>query len=211
MTTAEVAKSLEIGVLQNSLNASIVLGMLACGLAMAQRYHRAVEKHLSLRVSIELWRVFTVVAVDMALVIAVLIGYLMLNPDIMADIKMAVPFCPAATVLLAVALVLRLFHGGHEVGSVNYWRSLYLMLAANISNVIGFTFIMEAPGGEYLGHNPSDASFWIYLRTHFRSNADPLGIDLSQATFYVCFPLLMLVVLWAVWSAIRQARQPEEP
>ena len=28
-----------------------------------------------------------------------LIGYLVLNPDIMSDIKMAIPFCPAATVL----------------------------------------------------------------------------------------------------------------
>jgi hypothetical protein len=210
MTSADIAKSLEIGVLQNSLNASIVLGMLACGLAMVQGYYRAMEKHLSLRVSIELWRVLTVVAADLALVLAVLIGYLLLNPDIMADIKMAVPFCPVATVLLAVALVLRLFHGGHEFGSPNYWRSLYIMLAANVSNVIGFTFIMEAPGREYLGHHPSDASFWMYLRDHFRSNADPIGIDLSQTTFYVCLPLLLLVVAWAVWSAIQQGRQMKE-
>ena len=33
------------------------------------------------------------------LVATVLIGYLVLNPDIMADVKMAVPFHPVATVL----------------------------------------------------------------------------------------------------------------
>ena len=91
---------------------------------MAQDYYKALEKHLTLRVSIEVWRIATVLVVDVLLVVVVLVGYVVLNPDIMADIKMAVPFCPLATILFAVALFLRLFHGGHEFGSKNYVRSL---------------------------------------------------------------------------------------
>ena len=109
-----IAKALEVWTLQNLLNVSIMLGILAAGLALVQEYYRALEKHLTLRVSIELWRMFTVLIVDVLLVVVVLIGYLVLNPDIMADIKMAVPFYPIAAIFFAVALCLRLFHGGHD-------------------------------------------------------------------------------------------------
>src|SRR5208283_4464326 len=106
--------------LQTLLNISILLGMLALGFALAQGYYRALEERLSLRVSIELWRVTTVVLVDVILVLVVLIGLLLFNPDIMADIKVAVPFYPLATILFAAALVVRLFHGGHDTGSKNF-------------------------------------------------------------------------------------------
>jgi len=204
MTEHDITKALEIWTLQNLLNISIMLGILAAGLAIVQDYYRSVEKRLSLRVSIELWRVLTVLMVDVFLVIVVLVGYLALNPDIMADIKMAVPFCPIATILFAVALFLRLCHGGHDVASANYTRSLYLMFAANLLNMVGFTFVMEAPSKEYLASHPSP--FWDYLKTHLRSNADPHGLELSQMTFYICFPILMAVLAWGVASALRRLR-----
>jgi hypothetical protein len=205
MSQHDIVKALEVWTLQNLLNLSIMLGILATGLALVQGYYEALEKRLTLRVSIELWRVLTIVAVDVLLVAVVLVGYLVLNPDIMADIKMALPFCPVATVLYAAALVLRLFHGGHEVASKSYFRSLYLMLLASVSNIAGFTLVMEAPSKEYLAAHPSP--FWTYLKTHLRSNADPCGLELSQVTFYVCFTLLMLIFAWGVLSAVRQIRQ----
>jgi hypothetical protein len=169
---------------------------------MVQPYYQAVEKHLTLRVSIELWRVSSVVVVDVLLAFAVVIGYLVLNPDIMSDIKVAVPFCPVATILFAVALILRLFHGGHEVGSKNYFRSLYLMLAGSLVAMLGFTLVMEAAGHEYLARH--DSPFWLYIKTHLRSNADPYGIDLSHNTFLVCFPALLAVLAWGAWSGWRK-------
>ena len=117
MTEHDITKALEIWTLQNLLNISIMLGILACGLTLMQNYYRALEKHLSLRVSIELWRVTTVVLVDVLLAMVVVVGYVVLNPDIMADIKIAVPFCPIATIFFAAALCLRLFHGGHHPAS----------------------------------------------------------------------------------------------
>jgi hypothetical protein len=179
-----------------------MLGILAGGLATVQGYYRSLEKHLTLRVSIELWRVFTVLIADILLVIVVLVGYLVLNPDIMADIKIAIPFNPAATILFASALVLRLFYGGHEAGSKNFLRAIYLLLAANVMNIVGFTFVAEAPSGEYLARHPNP--FWDYVKTHLRSNADPHGLELTQLTFYVCFPILLAVFAWALLSALKQ-------
>ena len=208
MTEHDIAKALEVWTLQNLLNVSIMLGILACGLALVQGYYRAIEKHLSLRVSIEIWRAFTVVMVDIMLVMVVLVGYLVLNPDIMADIKMAVPFYPIATLLFAAALVLRLFHGGHEVGSAGYLMSLYVMAAANVANIVGFTFVAEAPSKEYLKSHPSP--FWDYLKTHLRSNADPAGLELSQITFYVCFPILVAIFAWGFLAALQRIRKATE-
>jgi hypothetical protein len=199
-----ITKALEIWTLQNLLNLAISLGILATGLAMLQSYYDALEKHLSLRVSIEIWRIFTVLLVDLLLAFAVLIGYLVINPDIMSDVKMAVPFFPAATILWAIALVLRLFHGGHEIASKNHLRSLYLMLAGCLVNILGFTFVMEGASHEYLDSHPIDGKFWVFLRTYLRSNDNLGSIMLSQVVFYVCFPILLAVLAWGVRSGLKQ-------
>ncbi len=204
MTEHDIAKALEVWTLQTLLNISIMLGILTAGLALVQDYYRSLEKHLSLRVSIELWHIFTVVIVDVLLALVVLVGYLVLNPDIMADIKIAVPFYPIATILFTVALVLRLFHGGHEAGSKNSFRALDLLFAANVINIVGFTFVAEAPSGEYLARHPS--AFWDYIKNHLRSNADPCGLELTQITFYVCFPILLAVFVWGFLSALKKRK-----
>jgi hypothetical protein len=204
MSEHDIAKALEVWTLQNLLDISIMLGVVAAGLAIIQGYYRSLEKQLSLRVSIELWRVLTVLAVDVCLVIVVIVGYLTLNPDIMADIKVAVPFYPVASILFAAALVLRLFHGGHEPASKSYFLSLWLMFLANVINIIGFTFVAEAASGEYLATHPSP--FWTYIKTHLRSNANPHGLELTQATFWVCFPILIAVFVWGFFAALRQIR-----
>ena len=202
MTEHVITKALEVWTLQTLLNISILLGILALGLALVQGYYRSLEKHLTLRVSIELWRVATVIFADIALVMIVLVGVLVLNPDIMADIKMALPFYPITTILFSIALVLRLFHGGHDAGTTNFLRALYLMFAATVINIVGFTFVAEAPGKEYLAIHPSP--FWDYLRNHLRSNANPFGLELTQVTFYICFPILVAVLAWGFISAVRQ-------
>ncbi len=204
MGTHAIIKALEVWTLQNLLNFSILLGLLALLLVLIQEYYRSLEKLLSLRVTIELWRVLTVLLVDVLLTFTVLIGYIVLNPDIMADIKMAVPFQPLATVLFAVALVLRVFHQGQQPGHPNFLRALYCLATANLLNVIGFTFIMEAPGEEYLELHPSP--FWEYVKAHFRSNASPHGLELAQWSFYVCFPVLLLVFLWAFYSSVSKLK-----
>ena len=198
----EVTKALEVWTLQTLLNISILLGILALGLALAQGYYRSLERHLTLRVSIELWRLTTILVVDLILVMIVLVGLLLINPDIMVDIKMAVPFYPIATIFFAAALVLRLFHGGHDTGSKTFLPALYLMAAASTINVLGFTFVAEAATEEY--SLDQSRLFWEYLRSHLRSNASPFGLELALVTFYVCFPILAAVFAWGFASAVKQ-------
>ena len=205
----DVTKALEIWTLQTLLNISILLGMLALGLALAQGYYRALEKHLSLRVSIELWRVTTIVFVDVILALIVLVGLLLFNPDIMVDIKIAVPFYPVATILFGVALVLRLFHGGHDTGLEELLASTLPDGCGEHLNILGFTFVAEAATEEY--SLDQSRLFWDYLRNHLRSNADPYGLELALVTFYICFPILMAVLAWGFASAVKQIKIVKGP
>ena len=205
----EVAKALEVWTLQTLLNTSVLLGTLALGFALAQGYYRTLEKHLSLRVSVELWRLSTIIFVDLVLVLVVLIGLLLFNPDIMSDIKMAVPFYPIATILFAAALVLRLFYGGHDTGSKSFLPALYLMGLASIINVLGFTFVAEAATKEDYALAQS-GPFWEYLKNHLRSNAGPCGPELALATFYAGFPVLLAVFAWGFASAVRHIQTAKD-
>ncbi len=204
----EISKGLEVWTLQTLLNVSILIGLLALGFALVQAYFASLEKQLTLRVSIEIWKVVTVLLVDVFLVITVILGFMIMNPDIMADIKVAVPFVPIATILFAVALVLRLFYDGHRIKGNTFMSALWLMFAANLMTIIGFSLIMEAPSSEYLAIHPS--AFWDFVKTYLRSNASPHGLELAQITFYICFPVLVGVFIWGFIAALRQIKQKRE-
>ena len=208
MTSHDIAKALEVWSLQTIADLSVVVALLALGLALIRRYVRQTAARLTLRVSVEVWDAAWVLLTDVALAAAVLLGFLVLNPDIMADIKIAVPFLPLATVLLAVALVLRLLHGGHVPGSRTGRAALHLMGAAVLLDVVGYVLVMEAPSGEYLELHPSP--FWTWVKTHLRSNALPHGLELAHGTFTVCFLLLVAVLAWGFVVGVRsQSRDGE--
>jgi len=201
----DISKGLEVWTLQSLLNISIMLGILALGLTLIQPYYQSLKKYLTLRVAIEIWNVFTILVVDLLLAIVVLIGFMILNPDIMADIKVAVPFIPIGTILFAIALVIRLFYGGHLFSESRFRLSLWMMFAANLANIVGFSLIMEAPAGEYLEIHPS--AFWTFVKTYLRSNANPNGLEVAQVTFYICFPILLAVFIWGFITAMGYLKQ----
>jgi len=205
LTSHDIAKALEVWSLQTTAGISVILGLLALGLALIRRYVQQTAQQLTLRVSVEIWDVVSVVLTDLMLSLAVLLGFIVLNPDIMADIKIAVPFLPLATVLLAAALVIRLFHGGHVPGTRASLAALWFMGGAALLNIVGYTLVMEAPSGEYLALHPSP--FWSWIKTHLRSNASPHGLELAQVTFIVCFALLMLVLVWGFVVGMRHQRE----
>ncbi len=208
MGAHEIAKGLEVWTLQTLVNVSIMLGFFAMGLTMAQAYFASLREKLTLRVSIELWDVVLTLLTDIFLVMVVLIGFLVLNPDIMADIKIAVPFVPVGTVLFAAALVLRIFYGGHDLGNVHFKTALGLMFTACIIQTVGFSLIMEAPSGEYLASHPSP--FWDFVKMHLRSNADPHGLELAQGTFNILFPALLIIFGWGFMRALKQINAHEQ-
>jgi len=207
MTAHDISKALEVWTLQTLLNISIMAGVLALGLAIVQPYYRALRRLISLRVSLEIWDLVTTLAVDLLLVFVVIVGFFVLNPDIMADIKVAVPFVPLATVLFAIALIIRLLHGGHQPGRPPFFRALGLMAVANAVNVIGFSLIMEAPSDEYLSLHPSP--FWTFLKTHLRSNASPSGLELNQTSFTIFFPILIAILVYGFVRALYLLRRME--
>ncbi len=201
MESAVIAKGLEIWSLQTLLDISLLTGLVAMGLVLAQPYYRSLKNYLTLRVSVEIWDLVTVVLADIFLVLTVLIGFLVLNPDIMADIKIAVPFIPLAILLFATAMVLRLMYDGHRPNGKHFKDVLWLMFVANLLNVIGFSLVMEAPGSEYLETHPS--AFWFFVKTYFRSNSLPHGLEVAQWTFYLTFPILMVVFFWGFVRAMK--------
>ncbi len=202
----EIAKALEIWTLQNMLDASIMAGFIALGFAAIGSYHRKIERSLTLRVSIEIWRVVTVLFVDILLAFMVVAGLLLINPDIMADIKMAVPFYPISIVLVAIVLVRRLV-GRHSEAGGNDRAALWLLFWANMINLVGFTFIMEAPGSEYLELHPSPT--WTWLKTHLLSNALPAGLETGLLSFWIFFPALLVILLWAFRRAMSTLESTE--
>jgi len=204
----EIVKALEVWVLQNLLDASILMGFFALGVALVEPYHRRIEKLLSLRVSIEVWRAATILVVDLMLGGMVLIGLFLLNPDVMADIKMAVPFYPVAVLLAAAALFLRVLGDGSQRGTAAFSRALWFLFSANVVNLVGFSFVMEAPSGEFLEIHPSP--FWFWVKTHLRSNAAPAGLEVAHWTFWVVFPVLIIMLLVAFGRGMRQVTKARD-
>lgn len=194
-------KDLEIWTLMNIVDVSVILGFFALGITFIRRYLKSLEKHLTLRVSIEVWKVFWDIIIDLFLAITVVFGFMVLNPDIFADTKIAVPFMPAATVLFAIALVLRLFYGGHKIENKNFSLSLWFLIIGNIFNWFGYTFIMEAASSEYLDKHPS--AFWQFLK-NLRSN---VNLELAQITFWIFGTLLFIVFVWAIIAALSQLKK----
>ncbi|WP_243295121.1 hypothetical protein [Geothrix mesophila] len=206
MNGPDISKGLEVWSLQGLIDLSILMGLLASGLILARDYFHAVEQRFGLRLSQEAFRGAVALAPDLLLSGTVLIGYLVLNPDVLADVKVAVPFYPVATLLFAAALILRVFKGGHDAATSAFRQAMRLIFVGNLLNVLGFTFIMESASEEYLHHHPS--AFWGFLKTHLRSNADPAGLELAQLTFYVCFPILLLLGAWAVRAGLGTIGKP---
>ena len=194
-------KALECWTLQNLCDAAIVLSFIALGLLAGRAYLEKYRLRLSLRVAVEAWDTVVELLTDGILLTILLVGVLVTNMDIMADIKIALPWVPLGFVLAGVALVLRLCHGGRRVGSKAWWGALTAMGIGCAAQWFGFTFVMESAGDEYLALHPAARGTWTAL-TNMRSNMNP---DLSMATFRIAAPALALIIVWAVVVGVIQS------
>jgi hypothetical protein len=189
-------KALEMWTLQNLCDAGILLGFLIVGLVAARGYLEIFKARLSLRVAIEAWETLIDLGTDFLLLFVALIGLFITNTDIMADIKVAIPWVPLAFLLMGAALIVRAFYGGHKPGSRTWWTALGLIVAGCVLNWFGFTFVMEAPGDEYLNLPLADT---LIALAHMRSNENP---SLTMITFFVMAPLFALEFIWATVAAV---------
>jgi len=201
-----INKGLEFWSLQCLTDAAIMLSFVILAMVAGRCYLEDVRRRLTLRVAAEVWSASTDLLIDVLMGFVALVGLFITNPDILADIKIGLPWVPLAMVLMAVALVIRAFHGGRVVASTAWWIVFGLVVVACAANWFGFTFVMEAAGEGYLKNH--SGSVWPTLQ-RMRSDFNP---DLAMATFQWVNPALLLVFLWAVVTgAVRSCRARQEP
>jgi len=191
-------KCLEVWSLQTLCDMAILAGFAVLVLIVARVYLERLKDRLVLRAAREFWESLSDFVPDMLLGGIALIAILITNNDIMADIKIALPWVPLGFVLMTIALVIRLFHGGHSIGSKAWFLATALIALACLSNWFGFTFVMEGAGEEYLTPHPNAAAFWNALG-HMRSSENP---DLSMTTFLWASPAILLTLAWAAIAGV---------
>jgi hypothetical protein len=188
-------KALEIWSLQTLCDIGILLSIVSFLLHIGRSYFERILGRFTLRVAADIWWVVYIALRDGTLLIAALFGFWHLNLDIMADIKVGLPFVPLGTVALAGALLVKVFRNAEDVNR-SLRLSTWLVTLGAVLNTIGYVFVMEGPGEEYAA---SKSVFWQTLDS-WKSNANP---HLSTLTFYVTFSLLVLMAAFAVVKAVR--------
>src|SRR5947207_958272 len=103
------AKALEIWSAQTLCDIGILVSILSFCLHVGRPYFERILSRFTLRVAADLWWVAYVVLRDGSLFLAFLFGLLNLNMDLLADIKIGLPFVPFGTVLMAAALAGKVF------------------------------------------------------------------------------------------------------
>lgn len=195
-------KGLEIWTLQNLADGAILLIFVILALVAGRGYLQRARKTLTLRVASEVWDLAADYFPDLLLLIVFLIGVSVTNLDIMADIKLGLPFVPLAFAFSGAALVIRAFHNGRTPGTAGWRVAFALIAAAAICGWFGFTFIMEAAGDEYFRAGIVSGP-WSSLM-HLRSDLNP---SFAEASFHWIAPLDALVAVWATAAAARQTMQ----
>lgn len=190
-----VHKSLEIWTAQTLCDLGILFSIVSFLLHIGRPYFERILGRLTLRVAADLWWLVYVVLRDGTLLVAVLFGFLNLNLDLMADIKIGLPFVPFGTVALAAALVVKVFRNSEDINK-SFRLSTYLVILGAFLNTLGYVLVMESPGDEYAA---SKTMLWKTFHS-WRSNENP---ELATMTFYVSFILLVVVVGYAALKAVQ--------
>ena len=186
---------MEIWSVQTLCDIGILLSILSFLLHIGRAYFERILGRFTLRVAADIWWVVYIALRDGTLLIAALFGFWHLNLDIMADIKVGLPFVPLGTVALAGALLVKVFRNAEDVNR-SLRLSTWLVTLGAVLNTIGYVFVMEGPGEEYAA---SRSAFWQTVQS-WKSNENP---QLATLTFYVTFSLLAVMAAFAVAKAVR--------
>ncbi|NOY79180.1 MAG: hypothetical protein GXO76_15110, partial [Calditrichaeota bacterium] len=190
---AATHKDLELWTLTTLADLMVMFLILGFVLHLARTYYYSTLRSFRVRMSGEHWAMIFLIIRDGALILSFLFGLILINPDIMGDIKLAVPFLPLGTVILGVALLVKM---GWDVSSDRRANTVFtgLLFVAVLLDYFGFTFVMEAAPSEWASHV---APFWENLRL-MRSNLNP---HLAMVTFWVVFPMIvtLFLAMLGVW------------
>ena len=195
-------KSLEVWTAQTICDVGILLSIISFLLHIGRPYFDRIISRFTLRVAADLWWIVYIILRDGTLFISVLFGFLNLNLDLMADVKIGLPFVPLGTVALAASLSIKIFRNTEDINK-SFRISTYLVMLGAFLNTIGYVLVMEAPGNEY---SIATTAFWETMRS-WRSNANP---ELATITFYVAFALLLSIVTIVAMKAMCIYRKVEK-
>jgi hypothetical protein len=196
-------KALEIWTAQTLCDIGILLSVVSFLLHIGRSYFERVLGRFTLRVAADIWWVVYIILRDGSLALATVLGFWNLNLDLMADIKVALPFVPLGTVALAAALLVKVFRNAEDMNR-SLRLSTWLVTLGAVLNTIGFVFVMEGPGDEY----PAAKSVFWQTAQSWRSNQNP---QLATITFYVTFLMLTVLVAIAVVKALQLHRLVDKP
>lgn len=196
MTAQDLA---EISTAQTVCNIGILLSILSFLLYISRPYFERILNRFTLRVAADLWWVVYIIFRDGSLLAAFLLGLSVLNLDLFADIKVALPFVPLGTVCIAIALLLKVLYNTEDMNKY-FLRTTFFVAMAAALNGAGYILIMEAPGKEYA---EAQSGFWVVLHA-LRSNNNPV---LSSVTFYVTITLLVAILAIATVRVFALFRQ----
>lgn len=196
-------KALEIWTAQTLCDIGILLSIVSLLLHIGRPYFERLLARFPLRVAADIWWLTYVVMRDGSLFGAVLTGFWVLNLDLLADIKVALPFVPLGTVLLSWALLLKVFRNAEDLNRT-YLRVTGLVTAGAVLNAVGWVLVMEGPGAEYAA---ARTGFWRFMLS-LRSNANP---ELATVTFYVAIGFMAVLMLYALTEGFRLLSRVQSP
>ncbi len=194
-----IAKDLEVWTAQTLCDTGILLSLVAWALHLGRPYFERILSRLTLRVASDLWWMLYVIARDGALFVATLLGFFTLNLDLMADIKIGLPFVPLGTVALFAAMLTKVFCNAEDVNRAHL-RMFHLVTLGALLNGVGYVLVMESPGSEYAA---SRTATWAFLDS-LRSNKNPA---LATWTFYGAMGALVLLGFLASLKSARLLRK----
>ncbi|AFN74028.1 hypothetical protein MROS_0786 [Melioribacter roseus P3M-2] len=191
-------KALEIWTAQTLLDLGILFSIISAFLHIGRPYFERILSRMTLRVAADLWWLIYIILRDGLLFFSVLFIFLNVNLDLMADIKIGLPFVPFGMVVLVISLIIKVFRNTEDYNKLSKINN-YIIAFGAFLNFIGYVLVMEAPGDEYPA---AKQPFWQTTKS-LRSNLNP---ELSTVVFYITFVLLILTFTAALYYFSRQFR-----
>lgn len=141
-------KALEIWTAQTLLDVGILLSVVSALLHIGRPYFERILSRMTLRVAADLWWIVYIILRDGLLFFSVLFIFLNMNLDLMADIKVGLPFVPFGMILLIIALLIKVFRNREDMNKSSVINN-YIVSIGTLLNLIGYVLAMESPGNEY--------------------------------------------------------------
>jgi len=189
-------KALEIWTAQTLLDLGILFSIISALLHLGRPYFERILSRMTLRVAADVWWLIYIILRDGLLFFAVLFILLNVNLDLMADIKVGLPFVPFGMVVLVISLIIKVFRNTEDFNKLAKINNYIITLGAFL-NFLGYLLIMEAPGDEYAA---AKEPFWMFMKS-LRSNLNPW---LSTVVFYITFGLLIITLGVALYYFSKQ-------